>query len=84
METQNVAFYSSNVMEGTCKAIVFETGDRTVIGRLATLTVGKIPLSPYHHNNWNLFLNQMKFSMEVLFKKKNFFFFQVWKELAVH
>ena len=47
METQNVAFYSSNVMEGTCKAIVFETGDRTVIGRLATLTVGKIPLSLY-------------------------------------
>ncbi|KAK6633135.1 hypothetical protein RUM43_012879 [Polyplax serrata] len=40
METQNVAFYSSSVMEGTCKAVVFETGDRTVIGRLATLTVG--------------------------------------------
>lgn len=42
METQNVAFYSSSVMEGTCKAVVFETGDRTVIGRLATLTVGKL------------------------------------------
>lgn len=42
MESQNVAFYSTNVMEGTCKAVVFETGDRTVIGRLASLTVGKI------------------------------------------
>lgn len=45
METQNVAFYSSSVMEGTCKAVVFETGDRTVIGRLATLTVGKLPFT---------------------------------------
>lgn len=41
LETQNIAFYSTNVVEGTCKAIVFQTGDKTIIGRLATLTVGK-------------------------------------------
>lgn len=42
LETQNIAFYSTNVVEGTCKAVVFQTGDKTIIGRLATLTVGKI------------------------------------------
>lgn len=40
METQNLAFYSTNVLEGTCKGVVFQTGDKTIIGRLATLTVG--------------------------------------------
>ncbi|KAL0276729.1 UNVERIFIED_CONTAM: hypothetical protein PYX00_004240 [Menopon gallinae] len=40
METQNLAFFSTSVMEGTCKGVVFQVGDKTVIGRLAKLTVG--------------------------------------------
>lgn len=54
METQNIAFFSTSVMEGTCKAVVFQVGDKTVIGRLAKLTVGKTPelsrwqVSPRH------------------------------------
>lgn len=40
LETQNLAFYSTSVLEGTCKGVVFQTGDTTIIGRLAVLTVG--------------------------------------------
>lgn len=30
LETKNILFFSSNVVEGTGKAIVFNTGERTV------------------------------------------------------
>ena len=32
------AFYSSSALEGTCTGIVVNTGDRTVMGRIAKLT----------------------------------------------
>ncbi|KAM9512246.1 sodium/potassium-transporting ATPase subunit alpha-3-like isoform 1-T1 [Salvelinus alpinus] len=40
LETRNVAFFSTNCVEGTARGIVVCTGDRTVMGRIATLTSG--------------------------------------------
>lgn len=40
METQNLAFYSSNCAEGEGTGIVIATGDNTVIGHIAKLTSG--------------------------------------------
>ena len=36
-ETKNLAFFSTNAVEGTCKAIVIACGDNTVMGRIASL-----------------------------------------------
>ncbi|XP_050508743.1 sodium/potassium-transporting ATPase subunit alpha [Diabrotica virgifera virgifera] len=38
LETKNFAFFSTNAVEGTARGIVCETGDRTVMGRIAGLT----------------------------------------------
>ncbi|XP_066156506.1 sodium/potassium-transporting ATPase subunit alpha-like isoform X1 [Euwallacea fornicatus] len=38
LETKNFAFFSTNAVEGTAKGIVVETGDQTVMGRIAGLT----------------------------------------------
>ncbi|MCG8526538.1 MAG: HAD-IC family P-type ATPase, partial [Opitutales bacterium] len=38
LETKNLAFYSTLVVDGTATAIVLNTGDRTVIGRIKQLT----------------------------------------------
>ncbi|KIH49752.1 e1-E2 ATPase, partial [Ancylostoma duodenale] len=40
LETRNVAFFSTNAVEGTAKGIVIYTGDRTVMGRIAHLASG--------------------------------------------
>ncbi|KAL3980527.1 chemokine-like receptor 1 [Sarotherodon galilaeus] len=40
LETRNIAFFSTNCVEGTARGIVICTGDRTVMGRIATLTSG--------------------------------------------
>ncbi|XP_063069052.1 sodium/potassium-transporting ATPase subunit alpha-1b [Engraulis encrasicolus] len=49
LETRNIAFFSTNCVEGTARGIVISTGDRTVMGRIATLTsgleVGRTPIS---------------------------------------
>ncbi|MGH0130402.1 UNVERIFIED_CONTAM: hypothetical protein FKN15_018299, partial [Acipenser sinensis] len=49
LETRNIAFFSTNCVEGTACGIVIKTGDHTVIGRIATLTsgleVGQTPIS---------------------------------------
>uniref|UniRef100_A0A4W4HB57 Sodium/potassium-transporting ATPase subunit alpha n=1 Tax=Electrophorus electricus TaxID=8005 RepID=A0A4W4HB57_ELEEL len=49
LETRNIAFFSTNCVEGTARGIVINTGDRTVMGRIATLTsgleVGRTPIS---------------------------------------
>jgi sodium/potassium-transporting ATPase subunit alpha len=37
LETKNVAFFSTNAVEGTAKGVVIYTGDRTVMGRIAHL-----------------------------------------------
>ncbi|AWP03656.1 Na+/K+ ATPase alpha subunit isoform 2 [Scophthalmus maximus] len=37
LETRNICFYSTNCVEGTAQGIVIGTGDRTVMGRIATL-----------------------------------------------
>uniref|UniRef100_A0A3Q3SW08 Sodium/potassium-transporting ATPase subunit alpha n=1 Tax=Mastacembelus armatus TaxID=205130 RepID=A0A3Q3SW08_9TELE len=37
LETKNIAFSSTNCVEGTARGIVINTGDRTVMGRIATL-----------------------------------------------
>ena len=39
LETKNLAFFSTNAVEGTAKGIVVNIGDNTVMGRIA----GKIP-----------------------------------------
>ncbi|KAA3680616.1 sodium/potassium-transporting ATPase subunit alpha [Paragonimus westermani] len=49
LETKNLAFFSTNAVDGTCRGIVVSTGDRTVMGRIANLAsglqVGQTPIS---------------------------------------
>uniref|UniRef100_A0A3Q0QYN0 Sodium/potassium-transporting ATPase subunit alpha n=1 Tax=Amphilophus citrinellus TaxID=61819 RepID=A0A3Q0QYN0_AMPCI len=49
LETRNIAFFSTNCVEGTARGIVINTGDNTVIGRIATmassLESGKTPIA---------------------------------------
>lgn len=40
IETRNLAFFSTNAVEGSCKGMVVNTGDRTVMGRIANLASG--------------------------------------------
>ena len=40
LETRNLAFFSTNAVEGTAKGVVVNTGDRTVMGRIAHLVSG--------------------------------------------
>ncbi|XP_040182315.1 potassium-transporting ATPase alpha chain 2 isoform X2 [Rana temporaria] len=40
LETKNIAFYSTTCLEGTAKGMVINTGDRTIIGRIASLASG--------------------------------------------
>ena len=40
LETRNIAFFSTNAVEGTCTGLVIRTGDRTVMGRIAGLASG--------------------------------------------
>uniref|UniRef100_A0A3B3X8H3 Cation-transporting P-type ATPase N-terminal domain-containing protein n=1 Tax=Poecilia mexicana TaxID=48701 RepID=A0A3B3X8H3_9TELE len=37
LETRNICFFSTNCVEGNARGIVIATGDRTVMGRIATL-----------------------------------------------
>ncbi|KAK7893480.1 hypothetical protein WMY93_022632 [Mugilogobius chulae] len=49
LETRNIAFFSTNCVEGTARGVVINTGDRTVMGRIATLASslegGKTPIA---------------------------------------
>jgi len=40
LETRNLAFFSTNAVEGTCRGVVVNTGDQTVMGRIANLASG--------------------------------------------
>ena len=40
LDTQNLAFFSTNAVEGTAVGIVINTGDNTVMGRIAVLASG--------------------------------------------
>jgi len=40
LESKNLAFFSTNCVEGTGRGIVISTGDRTVMGRIAGLAAG--------------------------------------------
>merc|ERR1712106_1197717 len=40
LETKNIAFFSTNAVEGTCKGCVISCGDDTVMGRIAGLASG--------------------------------------------
>lgn len=40
LETKNLAFFSTNAVEGTCTGIVVQIGDSTVMGRIANLASG--------------------------------------------
>ncbi|XP_061550274.1 sodium/potassium-transporting ATPase subunit alpha-2 isoform X1 [Phycodurus eques] len=49
LETRNICFFSTNCVEGTVRGVVIATGDRTVMGRIATLAseleVGRTPIN---------------------------------------
>uniref|UniRef100_A0A8D0AYL4 Sodium/potassium-transporting ATPase subunit alpha n=1 Tax=Sander lucioperca TaxID=283035 RepID=A0A8D0AYL4_SANLU len=49
LETRNIAFFSTNCVEGTARGVVINTGDRTVMGRIACLASslegGKTPIA---------------------------------------
>ncbi|XP_034995278.1 potassium-transporting ATPase alpha chain 2 isoform X1 [Zootoca vivipara] len=40
LETKNIAFYSTTCLEGTATGMVINTGDNTIIGRIASLASG--------------------------------------------
>ncbi|OCT73467.1 potassium-transporting ATPase alpha chain 1 [Xenopus laevis] len=40
LETRNIAFFSTMCLEGTAIGVIINTGDRTIIGRIATLASG--------------------------------------------
>merc|ERR1711931_184255 len=40
LETKNLAFFSTNAVEGTCVGVVVNIGDNTVMGRIAGLASG--------------------------------------------
>merc|ERR1711962_701843 len=40
LETKNLAFFSTNAVEGTCTGVVVNVGDNTVMGRIAGLASG--------------------------------------------
>merc|ERR1740123_1237780 len=40
LETKNIAFFSTNAVEGTCRGVVVMCGDNTVMGRIAGLASG--------------------------------------------
>jgi sodium/potassium-transporting ATPase subunit alpha len=40
LETKNLAFFSTNALEGTAKGVVVGIGDNTVMGRIAGLASG--------------------------------------------
>ncbi|XP_068785563.1 potassium-transporting ATPase alpha chain 1 [Struthio camelus] len=40
LETRNIAFFSTMCLEGTATGLVINTGDRTIIGRIASLASG--------------------------------------------
>ncbi|KAK3513798.1 hypothetical protein QTP70_028881, partial [Hemibagrus guttatus] len=49
LESRNIGFFSTNCVEGTARGIVIATGDRTVMGRIASLAsgleVGQTPIN---------------------------------------
>ncbi|XP_010883994.1 sodium/potassium-transporting ATPase subunit alpha-1 [Esox lucius] len=49
LETRNIAFFSTNCVEGTARGVVINTGDHTIMGRIATLAMsldgGKTPIA---------------------------------------
>uniref|UniRef100_A0A6Q2ZCM9 Sodium/potassium-transporting ATPase subunit alpha-1 n=1 Tax=Esox lucius TaxID=8010 RepID=A0A6Q2ZCM9_ESOLU len=49
LETRNIAFFSTNCVEGTARGVVINTGDHTVMGRIASLATslegGKTPIA---------------------------------------
>lgn len=49
LETKNLAFFSTNAVEGTCKGVVINIGDNTVMGRIAglasSLDTGSTPIA---------------------------------------
>ncbi|TMS10925.1 Potassium-transporting ATPase alpha chain 1 [Larimichthys crocea] len=40
LETRNIAFFSTTCLEGVATGVIINTGDRTIIGRIATLASG--------------------------------------------
>lgn len=73
LETKNLAFFSTNAVEGTAKGVVILTGDLTVMGRIAGLTsglkTGETPIAKeIHHfmhiiSSWAIFLGITFFCM---------------------
>jgi sodium/potassium-transporting ATPase subunit alpha len=53
MESRNVAFFSTHVVEGSARGVVFQTGDRTVMGNIAHLVTnisqGQTPIKKVAH-----------------------------------
>merc|ERR1711962_698094 len=49
LETKNLAFFSTNAVEGTCRGLVINIGDHTVMGRIAglatALETGQTPIA---------------------------------------
>ncbi|RWS16048.1 sodium/potassium-transporting ATPase subunit alpha-like protein [Dinothrombium tinctorium] len=57
LETKNLAFFSTNCVEGSAQGIVVKTGDRTVMGRIANLTSNLETLETPLSQDINRFIN---------------------------
>ncbi|KAI1280840.1 Sodium/potassium-transporting ATPase subunit alpha [Halotydeus destructor] len=59
LETKNLAFFSTNCVEGAGRGIVVRTGDSTVMGRIASLTSGIETNETPLNKDINRFINQI-------------------------
>eukprot|EP00741_Cyanophora_paradoxa_P006335 tig00000980_g6142.t1 len=71
-ETKNLAFFSTLAVEGTCKGVVVFTGDRTLIGKIASLASGenmekrKSPIAHEIHN-FVIIIGIVAFALGIIF-----------------
>jgi len=70
LETQNLCFFGTQVPEGSCKGLVISTGDNTVMGRIAALTMStkkeQTPINKEIHH-FILIISAIAISLGILF-----------------
>ncbi|CAL1531777.1 unnamed protein product [Lymnaea stagnalis] len=86
LETKNLAFFSTNAVEGTAVGIVVKVGDNSVMGRIANLAsglkVGKTPLARELEHFIHIITGVAVF-LGVLFFIIAFFFGYFWLDAVI-
>ena len=60
LETKNLAFFSTNAVEGTARGMVINIGDWTVMGRIAGLASGLDMVKPIYLNEQIIYFHLFK------------------------